>query len=147
MDIVQVDAAILFSDILVVPQAMGIDIEMKENIGPFIAHPIRNTQDVERVQIPDVSHALGYVMEGIHLTKERLNNRVPLIGFAGAPWTILSYIVEGKGSKNFDIAKAFCFSQPELADQLLQKITDTTILYLKEKVKAGVDAIQLFDSW
>ena len=147
VDIVQVDAAILFSDILVVPQAMGIDIEMKENIGPFIAHPIRNTQDVERVQIPDVSHALGYVMEGIRLTKERLNNRVPLIGFAGAPWTILSYIVEGKGSKNFDIAKAFCFSQPELADQLLQKITDTTILYLKEKVKAGVDAIQLFDSW
>ena len=132
VDIVQVDAAILFSDILVVPQAMGIDIEMKENIGPFIAHPIRNAQDVERVQIPDVSHALGYVMEGIRLTKERLNNRVPLIGFAGAPWTILSYIVEGKGSKNFDIAKAFCFSQPELADRLLQKITATTILYLKK---------------
>ena len=86
-------------------------------------------------------------MEGIRLTKERLADSVPLIGFAGAPWTIFCYAVEGKGSKNFDVAKSFAFSHPEWADTLLQKITDTTILYLKEKVKAGVDALQLFDSW
>ena len=147
VDIVGVDAAILFSDILVVPQAMGIEIEMKEQVGPFLPHPIRNQADIDRVYLPDVPEALGYVMEGIRLTKERLADSVPLIGFAGAPWTIFCYAVEGKGSKNFDIAKSFAFSHPEWADTLLQKITDTTILYLKEKVKAGVDALQLFDSW
>lgn len=147
VDIVGVDAAILFSDILVVPQAMGIEIEMKEQVGPFLPHPIRNQADIDRVYLPDVTEALGYVMEGIRLTKERLADSVPLIGFAGAPWTIFCYAVEGKGSKNFDIAKSFAFSHPEWADTLLQKITDTTILYLKEKVKAGVDALQLFDSW
>ena len=145
VDIVGVDAAILFSDILVVPQAMGI--EMKEQVGPFLPHPIRSEADIERVEIPDVSHALGYVMDGIRLTKERLAGSVPLIGFAGAPWTIFCYAVEGKGSKNFDVAKSFAFSHPEWAHTLLQKITDTTIAYLKEKVKAGVDALQLFDSW
>ena len=147
VDIVGVDAAILFSDILVVPQAMGIEIEMKEQVGPFLPHPIRSEADIERVEIPDVSHALGYVMDGIRLTKERLAGSVPLIGFAGAPWTIFCYAVEGKGSKNFDVAKSFAFSHPEWAHTLLQKITDTTIAYLKEKVKAGVDALQLFDSW
>ena len=147
VDIVGVDAAILFSDILVVPQAMGIEIEMKEQVGPFLPHPIRSETDIERVEIPDVSHALGYVMDGIRLTKERLAGSVPLIGFAGAPWTIFCYAVEGKGSKNFDVAKSFAFSHPEWAHSLLQKITDTTIAYLKEKVKAGVDALQLFDSW
>ena len=147
VDIVGVDAAILFSDILVVPQAMGIEIEMKEQVGPFLPHPIRSEADIERVEIPDVSHALGYVMDGIRLTKERLAGSVPLIGFAGAPWTIFCYAVEGKGSKNFDVAKSFAFSHPEWAHTLLQKITDTTIAYLKEKVKVGVDALQLFDSW
>ena len=147
VDIVGVDAAILFSDILVVPQAMGIEIEMKEQVGPFLPHPIRSEADIERVEIPDVSHALGYVMDGIRLTKERLAGSVPLIGFAGAPWTIFCYAVEGKGSKNFDVAKSFAFSHPEWAHTLLQKITDTTIAYLKEKVRAGVDALQLFDSW
>ena len=105
VDIVGVDAAILFSDILVVPQAMGIEIEMKEQVGPFLPHPIRSQADIEKVHIPDVSHELGYVMEGIRLTRERLADRVPLIGFAGAPWTIFCYAVEGKGSKNFDVAK------------------------------------------
>ncbi|EGD34762.1 MULTISPECIES: uroporphyrinogen decarboxylase [unclassified Capnocytophaga] len=147
VEIVGVDAAILFSDILVVPQAMGIEIEMKEQVGPFLPSPIRSAKDIEKVQIPDISHSLGYVLQGIHLTKERLMDEVPLIGFAGAPWTIFCYIVEGKGSKTFDIAKSFCFSNPKLAHSLLQKITNTTILYLKEKVKAGADALQLFDSW
>ena len=147
VDIVGVDAAILFSDILVVPQAMGIHIEMKEQVGPYLPHPIRTKADIDRVQIPEVSEALGYVMEGIRLTKERLAGEVPLIGFAGAPWTIFCYAVEGKGSKNFDTAKSFAFSYPEWTAELLQKITDTTIAYLREKVKAGVDALQLFDSW
>ncbi len=141
------DAAILFSDILVVPQAMGIEVLMKENFGPFLPHPIRTNQDVEKVIVPDVQQTLGYVFEAIKLTKEMLNDQVPLIGFAGSPWTIFCYAVEGKGSKSFDAAKAFCFSNPIAAHVLLQKITDTTILYLKQKVAAGCDAIQIFDSW
>ena len=145
--IVKPDAAILFSDILVVPQAMGIEVLMKENIGPFLPNPIRTAQDVEQVRVPDIHETLGYVMDAIKLTKEMLNDEVPLIGFAGSPWTIFCYAVEGKGSKSFDTAKGFCFSQPEAAHVLLQKITDTTIAYLKEKVKAGVIAVQIFDSW
>ncbi|MCP1995301.1 uroporphyrinogen decarboxylase [Flavobacterium sp. HSC-61S13] len=145
--IVKPDAAILFSDILVIPQAMGIDVEMRENIGPWVPNPIRSAKDVEQVIVPNIEETLGYVMDAIKVTKEMLNDEVPLIGFAGSPWTILCYAVEGKGSKSFDTAKGFCFSQPEAAHALLQKITDTTILYLKEKVKAGVNAVQIFDSW
>lgn len=145
--IVKPDAAILFSDILVVPQAMGIEVEMKENVGPWLPNPIRTAQDVEKVIVPNIDETLGYVMDAIKMTKEMLNDEVPLIGFAGSPWTILCYAVEGKGSKSFDIAKGFCFSQPEAAHVLLQKITDTTIAYLKKKVEAGCNAIQIFDSW
>lgn len=147
VDIMEVDAAILFSDILVVPQAMNIEVEMKESIGPWLPSPIRTWQDIDNVIIPDVHEALGYVYDAIKMTKEKLANRVPLIGFAGSPWTIFCYVVEGKGSKTFDTAKGFCFSNPKLAHFLLQKITDTTIAYLKGKVEAGVDAVQLFDSW
>ncbi len=145
--IVKPDAAILFSDILVVPQAMGIDVELKDNIGPIIPNPIRSQADVDQVIIPNIEEELGYVMDAIKMTKEMLNNEVPLIGFAGSPWTIFCYAVEGKGSKSYDKAKGFCFAEPVAAHQLLQKITDTTILYLKEKVKTGVDAVQIFDSW
>lgn len=141
------DAAILFSDILVVPQAMGIEVQMKEDVGPFLPRPVRSLQDVNAIELPDVEEALGYVMQAIHLTKEKLQREVPLIGFAGSPWTILCYCVQGQGSKSFDKAKSFCFSQPEAAHGLLQKITDTTISYLKAKVQAGVDAVQVFDSW
>jgi uroporphyrinogen decarboxylase len=141
------DAAILFSDILVIPQAMNIEVEMKPDFGPYLPNPIRNLNDVNNVIIPDVNDALGYVMEGIKATKEKLNNEVPLIGFAGSPWTILCYCVQGQGSKNFDKAKEFCFTNPVAAHTLLQKITDTTIAYLKAKVAAGVNAVQIFDSW
>lgn len=141
------DAAILFCDILVIPQAMNIDVQMKEGIGPWVPNPIRNAKDLERVVVPDIDATLGYVMDAIKMTKEKLADEVPLIGFAGSPWTILCYVVQGQGSKNFDKAKELCFAQPEVAHALLQKITDTTILYLKEKVKAGVNALQLFDSW
>jgi len=145
--IVKPDAAILFSDILVVPQAMGIDVEMKESVGPFLPNPIRSAADVEKVIVPEIDETLGYVMDAIKLTKEMLDNEVPLIGFAGSPWTIFCYAVEGKGSKSFDTAKGFCFQHPEAAHALLQKITDTTIAYLKRKVESGVNAVQVFDSW
>ena len=141
------DAAILFSDILVVLQAMQIPVEMKDGIGPWIPNPIRSTEDVAQSIVPDIHEHLGYVLDAIKMSKQALNERVPLIGFAGSPWTLLCYAVQGQGSKNFDIAKGFCFSQPDAAHSLLQKITDTTIAYLKEKVKAGVDAVQIFDSW
>ncbi len=141
------DAAILFSDILVIPQAMNIDVEMKPNFGPYLPNPIRTAKDLDRVIVPDVQDTLGYVMDAIHMTKEKLKDEIPLIGFAGSPWTILCYCVQGQGSKNFDLAKAFCFTQPKAAHELLQKITDTTIAYLKAKVKAGVNAVQVFDSW
>lgn len=141
------DAAILFSDILVIPQAMNIEVEMKPGVGPWLPNPIRSQKDLNEVIVPDIDETLGYVMEAIEMTKEKLEDDVPLIGFAGSPWTILCYCVEGQGSKNFAKAKEFCFTQPAMAHSLLQKITDTTILYLKEKVKAGVNAVQIFDSW
>jgi len=141
------DAAILFSDILVVPQAMNVEVLMKDGIGPWLPNPIRSQKDVDQVIVPNVYEELGYVLEAVKMTKEALNDEVPLIGFAGSPWTILCYMVQGQGSKNFDKAKAFCFQEPMAAHQLLQKITDTTIAYLKAKVEAGVDAVQVFDSW
>jgi len=142
-----VDAAILFSDILVIPQAMNIEVEMKPGLGPWLPNPIRTNKDVENVIVPDIEETLGYVLEAVRMTKEQLNGEVPLIGFAGSPWTILCYAVQGQGSKNFDIAKKFCFTNPIAAHTLLQKITDTTIAYLRAKVVAGVDAVQVFDSW
>ena len=147
IDQVGTDAAILFSDILVVLQAMNIEVEMKPEVGPWIHTPIRGEKELKQVVVPNAEEALDYVIQAVKQTKAALNNRVPLIGFAGSPWTLLCYAVQGQGSKNFDKAKAFCFSQPELAHRLLQMITDTTIDYLKAKVAAGVDAVQLFDSW
>jgi uroporphyrinogen decarboxylase len=144
---VGVDAAIIFSDILVVPQAMGMEVQMIEGKGPLLPEPIHTKNDLLKLESPDVTERLGYVFEALALTKKTLAGRVPLIGFAGAPWTLLCYMVQGKGSKTFDEAKAFCFSQPQLAHELLQKITDTTIAYCKGQAKAGADVIQVFDSW
>jgi uroporphyrinogen decarboxylase len=147
IDIVGTDAAILFSDILVVPQAMGLEVQMNEGVGPVLPEPIKHIDDLKRIRIPDVNDALHYVMDAITLTNKTLAGRVPLIGFAGAPFTLLCYMVEGKGSKTFDKAKAFCYQQPEAAKQLLQMITTTTIAYVKAQVQAGVHVIQIFDSW
>lgn len=141
------DAAILFSDILVVPQAMGIDFKMKESVGPWLDTPIRTLEQVENLQVSGAEENLKYVYDAIDITLQKLDNEIPLIGFAGSPWTLLCYCVEGKGSKSFDIAKSFCFTQPEAAHLLLQKITDVTIAYLKRKVQNGVSAVQIFDSW
>ncbi len=148
VDHIGVDAAILFSDILVIPQAMGLEVQLLEHKGPFLPETISTQKDVDALIVDEAAvGSLSYVSDAIKLIKNELNNRVPLIGFAGAPFTILCYMVEGKGSKNFDKAKQFCFSQPELAHQLLNKISDVTIAYLHEQVNAGADAVQVFDSW
>ena len=141
------DAAIIFSDILVVLQAMGIKVEMKDNIGPWINSPIRKNDDIKKVRVPEVKAELDYVFKAIKMSKKELNENVPLIGFAGSPWTLLCYAVQGSGSKDFNLAKEFCFSQSEYSKILLKKITETTICYLKEQVNSGVNAIQIFDSW
>lgn len=147
IDIVGTDAAIIFSDILVIPQAMGVEVLMEEGKGPSLPDTIKTQADIDRLITEGVEESLGYVMQALQLTKQQLNGRVPLIGFAGAPFTILCYMVEGKGSKTWEKAKKFCFTQPELAHALLQKITDITIAYLKAQVKAGADVVQVFDSW
>ena len=147
VDQIGVDAAIIFSDILVVPQAMGMEVQLVESVGPILPDPIKNISDIEKLIVPDVTDSLHYVFDALRLTKKELDGRVPLIGFAGAPWTLLCYMVQGKGSKTFDGAKAFCFTQPKAAHRLLQMITDTTIAYLKKQVEAGADVVQIFDSW
>jgi len=144
---VGVDAAILFSDILVIPQAMGVEVQMVPGKGPYLPEPIRRAEQVAHLPGAEAAERLHYVYQAIEHTKVALNQAVPLIGFAGSPWTILCYMVEGQGSKTFDRAKGFCFSQPEAAHALLQKITDLTIAYLQQKQAHGCDAIQLFDSW
>ena len=147
VDILGVDAAIIFSDILVIPEAMGLPYSMLESTGPFFEKTIQNSSDVSHLRIPDPEDALGYVMEAIRITKRELNGRVPLIGFAGAPWTIFSYMVEGKGSKTFSRAKRMLYTDPILSHQLLDKITESTILYFQAQVKNGADIVQIFDSW
>ena len=144
---VGVDAAIIFSDILVIPQAMGLEVLMEEGKGPLLPHVIKIQKDIDALITDNVEDKLNYVTKALVLTKQELNGRVPLIGFAGAPWTILCYMVEGKGSKTWDKAKLFCYTQPGLAHQLLQKITGITIKYLKAQAKAGADVLQVFDSW
>jgi uroporphyrinogen decarboxylase len=147
IDQVGVDAAIIFSDILVIPQAMGVEVLMEEGKGPSLPKTMKSQADIDALITTGAENNLQYVYDALSLTKKELNDRVPLIGFAGAPWTILCYMVEGKGSKTWDKAKQFAYTQPELAHQLLQKITDVTIKYLKKQVKAGADTVQVFDSW
>ncbi|MFB9864728.1 uroporphyrinogen decarboxylase [Rufibacter immobilis] len=147
VDLLDVDAAIIFSDILVVPEAMGCTYEMIEKRGPLFPNTIKTAADVEQVRVADPYEHLNYVLEAIKVTKRELNGRVPLIGFAGAPWTIFAYMVEGSGSKTFSKARKMLYEAPELSHQLLRKITDTTIAYLKAQVEAGANLIQIFDSW
>lgn len=148
VDILGVDAAIIFSDILVIPECMGLPYELIEKKGPFFPDTIKTAADVERMgQGKSAAEELGYVYDAVALTKKELGGRVPLIGFSGAPWTLLSYMIEGQGSKTFSKAKAFLYKEPEVAHLLLSKITNTVIEYLKLKIKAGVDVVQVFDSW
>jgi len=146
VDILGVDAAIIFSDILVIPEAMGLTYQMIESRGPWFEKRIETEKDIQNLRIAEAGD-LQYVMDAIRLTKKELGGRVPLIGFAGAPWTILSYMIEGHGSKTFSKAKKFLYTKPQLAHQLLEKITTSTIRYLQGQVMAGADLLQLFDSW
>lgn len=146
VDILGVDAAIIFSDILVIPEAMGLDYEMEEKRGPVFPHRITHEADLKRIHVAS-GDELEYVLEAIRLTCRELNGRVPLIGFAGAPWTIFSYMVEGKGSKTFSDAKKMLYTQPAFAHRLLDMITQSTIHYLRAQVKAGASLLQIFDSW
>ncbi|MDF1865351.1 MAG: uroporphyrinogen decarboxylase [Saprospiraceae bacterium] len=148
VDELGVDAAIIFSDILVIPEAMGLTYELIEKKGPWFPKTIQNKADIEKLEKGEVAaEKLKYVFDAVQITQKELNNRVPLIGFSGAPWTLLSYMIEGSGSKTFSKAKKFLYSEPQLAHLLLEKITDTVIAYLKLKINAGVDLVQIFDSW
>lgn len=147
VDLLGVDAAIIFSDILVIPEAMGLPYEMAEKRGPWFPSTIRSEADLGRLKIADGETDLGYVTEAIRLTKKELAGRVPLIGFAGAPFTIFCYMVEGSGSKTFSVAKKMLYQAPEIATRLLDMITESTISYLKAQVAAGADLVQIFDSW
>ena len=148
VDLLGVDAAIIFSDILVIPDAMGLPYQMIEKKGPWFENTIKTDSDLALIDKDiDVEDRLAYVLEAISQTKQKLNNRVPLIGFAGAPWTILCYMVEGSGSKTFSQTRKLLYTNSRLAHELLQRITDVTIEYLKAQQKHGADALQLFDSW
>ena len=147
VDILGVDAAIIFSDILVVPEAMGLPYVMEEKVGPIFPTTIHSMADVEKLRVANPEEELKYVLDAIKIVKSELNGRVPLIGFAGAPFTLLCYMIEGRGSKTFSKAKKALYSEPELSHALLQKITDTTIAYLKAQIAAGANLVQIFDSW
>lgn len=148
LEVLGVDAAILFSDILVIPEAMGVDYEIVEKTGPIFDAPIRSPEDIDRlISGIDVLPRLDYVFESIYKTKQRMGGGHPLIGFAGAPWTLFAYMIEGSGSKTFARARKFLYQYPDASHLLLDKIADSTAYYLREKINVGVDVIQLFDSW
>jgi uroporphyrinogen decarboxylase len=148
VDLLGVDAAIIFSDILVVPEAMGLEYQMIEKTGPWFEKTIRSWEGLKYAETDfDIEDRLGYVLEAIRITNKELNGRVPLIGFAGAPWTILCYMVEGRGSKTFSESRKLLYTDPSLAHELLNRITDVTIKYLKAQVAAGAHMVQVFDSW
>jgi uroporphyrinogen decarboxylase len=142
-----VDAAIIFSDILVIPQAMGMALTVDEGVGPRFNHPLRAPADFERLRDPVPAEHLGYVLDAIRLARKELNGRVPLIGFAGAPWTLMSYMVEGGGSKSFSVAKRLLVEDAARAHALLDRLAEAVGRFLKAQVRAGAQAVQLFDSW
>jgi uroporphyrinogen decarboxylase len=148
VDLLGVDAAIIFSDILVVPEAMGLSYQMVESKGPFFEKTIKSIEDLKYAEFEfDIEDRLGYVLEAIKIANKELSGRVPLIGFAGAPWTIFCYMIEGQGSKTFSKARKILYQNPILAHDLLNRITEVTIQYLKAQVEAGVHMLQVFDSW
>ena len=147
VDIIGVDAAILFSDILVIPEAMGMQLEIIESKGPTFDDPVRTADDLRRLNTENLNDRLGYVFDAIKLTKKKLAGRVPLIGFSGAPWTLATYMVEGKGTRNFDVVKRFMYDEHQAAHQLLQLLADAVVDYLNAKLRAGCDAVQIFDTW
>lgn len=143
----ELDAAIIFADILLPLEGMGINLEFAKDMGPVISNPVRNAKDIENIRIIEPEEDVPFLMEAIKLVQGELNGKVPLIGFSGAPFTLASYIIEGGGSRNYVQAKGLMYREPELWHTLMNKITEIIIRYLAAQVKAGVQAVQLFDSW
>ena len=141
------DAAILFSDILTIPDAMGLGLYFEEGEGPKFERPIKTEQDINNLPIPDPEDELGYVMDALRTIRRELNGRVPLIGFSGSPWTLATYMVEGGSSKSFSKTKTLAFEQPALAHKLLEKIAESVTHYLNAQVAAGAQALMIFDTW
>ena len=147
VDLIGVDAAIIFSDILVIPEAMGMELIMSEGKGPVFPSPIRSDSDLNNLKSIDPAIDLKYVLDAVSLTKKELDGRVPLIGFSGSPWTLLTYMVEGDGSKNFTNVKKMLFKNPNLAHKILDKLSSAISDYLSAKIEAGANAVQIFDTW
>ena len=141
------DAAILFSDILTVPDAMGLGLHFIAGEGPKFSNPVRSAADVDKIAIPDPEQELRYVTDAVRTIRKELDGRVPLIGFAGSPWTVATYAVEGGSSRDFAKIKGMLFDSPELLHKLLDKITESTISYLNAQIAAGAQAIMVFDTW
>lgn len=147
IDLIGVDAAIIFSDILVIPEAMGMHLEMHEGRGPIFPSPIRTEDDLKSLNNIDPTSDLKYVLDAVSLTKRELDGRVPLIGFSGSPWTLLTYMVEGGGSKSFSHVKKMIYNNPKLAHSILEKLSSAISVYLSAKIEAGANAVQIFDTW
>ena len=148
VDIVGVDAAILFSDILVVPNEMGMDLIFVKGEGPKFADPIRSQEDLDRLTGgEEAASKLTYVYDTIKLIKERLSDDKALIGFCGAPWTLATYMIEGQGTKTYNICKKMIYSNPKLLHNILAKVTEVVKLYMEKQIQAGIDVVQIFDSW
>jgi uroporphyrinogen decarboxylase len=141
------DAAILFSDILTVPDAMGLGLYFEAGEGPKFERPVRSAADVERLPVPDPEEELGYVMEAVRVIRRELDGQVPLIGFAGSPWTLATYMVEGGSSKEYGWVKGMLYDRPELMHALLEKVADSVTAYLNAQIAAGAQALQIFDTW
>jgi len=141
------DAAIVFSDILTIPDAMGLGLHFIENEGPRFSNPIRNLQDIEQLRVPDVETQLGYVTAAVSLVRRELANKVPLIGFSGSPWTLATYMIEGGASKTFSLIKKWLFAQPAGLQQLLDILAQSVITYLTAQINAGAQAVMIFDTW
>lgn len=141
------DAAILFSDILTIPDAMGLGLYFSEGEGPRFRKTVRTEQDVAQLPIPDMASDLSYVTDAVSLIRHELNGSIPLIGFSGSPWTLATYMIEGSGSKDFRHAKAFMYNQPEVMHQLLDKLAQAVTIYLNAQIAAGAQAVQIFDTW
>lgn len=147
VDILDVDAAIIFSDILVVPEAMGMDLSFYDGRGPVFEKPLRVEEDIDKMPSVDVYEKLTYVLAAINLVRKELAGRVPIIGFAGAPWTLAAYMVEGQGSKHFTQIKSLMYTAPHLLKTLLEKLSVVVTDFLIGQIKAGADVVQIFDSW
>ena len=141
------DAAILFSDILTIPDAMGLGLYFESGEGPKFRKPVRNAVDVAALKVPDPQQDLGYVMDAVALIRRELGGSVPLIGFSGSPWTLATYMVEGGSSKDFRHVKAMMFDQPELLHRLLTVLAESVTLYLNAQIAAGAQVVQIFDTW